>query len=911
MENTSETKPALDSAHDILNLQDHPLTPFFKPKTVALIGASEREGSVGRTTLVNLLSGGFKGKIFVVNPKRDQILGQPAFKSIGDIPQKIDLVIITTAAQTVPQVIKECIDKGITSAVIISAGFKETGPAGKKLEDEILALARGKMRLIGPNCLGLISPICGLNATFAQDIAKPGNVAFISQSGALCTAILDWSLRESFGFSGFVSTGSMADVGWGDLIDYFGADPKTNSIVIYMESIGNARAFLSAAREVSLNKPIIVIKAGRTPEAAKAAASHTGSLTGSDEVLDAAFQRCGVLRVNEISEVFHLADLLGKQPLPEGRRLAIVTNAGGPGVLATDALTAGGGQLASLSAETLAHLNAFLPPAWSHANPIDVLGDAEADRYAKTLKFVVDEKESDGVLVITTPQGMTKSLDIAENLIPYARESKKPILASWMGGAQALEGIEALSRAGIPTFPFPDSAVKAFNYMWQSRENLKMLYQTPTVSTHKDDEAIQVVKALVADIRASGRNLLTEYESKQILEAYGIPTVPTKIAKTADAAAEIARNFGFPVVLKIHSETITHKTDVGGVHLNLNSELDVRSAFTKIQANVSAKASAKDFLGVTVQPMIPLDGYEIILGSSVDPQFGPVLLFGMGGQLVEVFKDRALALPPLTTTLARRMMEKTKIFKALLGVRGRQPVDILQLEQILVTFSKIVVNHPEISEMDINPLLASENRLTALDARIVLHDRQIKVLPTPAIRPYPIQYAHTFVLKNQEAVQIRPIRPDDEARVRSFHSELSEQTVYARYLKPFHLSERTTHERLTRVCFIDYDREMALVGIQLEKNLNENESPIVGIARMKKDFTKTKADISVIIVDALQGQGLGLELTKDMIQVAKDEGLKEISTAIRTDNKAMLAIFKKLNFTLTPLGEGLIASRKL
>lgn len=897
----------LDSVHDLLNFQEHPLKAFFSPKSVALVGATERKGSVGRTTFENLLSGGFKGKIYPVNATRPTILGEKSYKSIIDLPEKVDLVIVTTPAQSVPEIIRQCVEQKIAAAVVISAGFREIGPEGAKLEQEIISLARGKMRLIGPNCLGLMSPAHGLNATFAQTIAKPGNVAFISQSGALCTAILDWSLKESFGFSGFVSTGAMADVGWGDLIDYFGADENTKSIVIYMESIGNARAFLSAAREVSLNKPIIVIKAGRTVAAAKAAASHTGSLTGSDEVLDTAFRRCGVLRVNKISEVFYMADILGRQPLPQGRRLAIVTNAGGPGVLATDSLVADGGELANLSPATLAKLNDFLPPAWSHANPIDVLGDAEAERYTKTLKEVIDEKESDGILVITTPQGMTNPLEIAQQLIPYAKDSKKPIFASWMGGELMAPAIKALNVAGIPTFPFPDSAAQAFNYMWQSRENLKMLYETPAVSKVYSGTIPKKMSELLGKVRSSGRKILSEFESKAVLEAYGIPTVQTRLAETEDEAARLANECGYPVVLKLHSETITHKSDVGGVQLNLSTEAAVRSAFRLIQINVKAKASISDFLGVTVQPMIPQDGYEIILGSSIDPQFGPVLLFGMGGQLVEVFKDRALALPPLTTTLARRMMEATKIFSAFKGVRGRKPVDLAKLEQLLVRFSELVVNHPEISEIDINPLVVSDSRLLALDARIVLHPAELQSLPISAIRPYPNQYVKSFIMKNQGSVLLRPIRPDDEEKVRKFHQALSDQTVYSRFLKSFNISERTTHERLNRVCFIDYDREMALVAVS---GYEENAS-IVGVARLKKNFSKTQAELSGIVVDSLQGQGLGAALMGHLVEIAESEQIEEVTASLRKVNVAMRTIFEKLGFSIEAKDEGLIARKKL
>jgi acetyltransferase len=513
--------------------------------------------------LWNLLSSPFGGTVFPVNSKRSNVLGIKAYPSVTALPEKVDLVVITTPADTVPDLIAEAVELGIPSGIVISAGFKEAGAHGKELERRIAQTIRGKMRLIGPNCLGVMNPICGLNATFAHSVARPGNVAFISQSGALCTAVLDWSLQENVGFSGFVSIGSMLDVNWGDLIDYFGNDPRTHSIVIYMESIGDARAFLSAAREVSLTKPVIVIKAGRTAAAAKAAASHTGALTGSDEVLNAAFRRSGVLRVD-------MSDVLAKQPRPRGNRLCILTNAGGPGVLATDALVAGGGELAELSAETMKAFDDFLPAQWSHNNPVDILGDAEPERYAKSLEIAAKDPSIDGMLVVLTPQEMTNPTQIAEKLKPYAKGLGKPVLASWMGGAEVAAGEQILNQAGIPTFEFPDSAVGAFNYMWRYAYNLKGLYETPAMPQHAD-AAVQrgIAERIIRDVRQSGRTIMTEYESKQLLKAYDIPTVDTRVAITEQEALQTAEEIGYPIVLKLYSLTITHKTDVGGVQLNL------------------------------------------------------------------------------------------------------------------------------------------------------------------------------------------------------------------------------------------------------------------------------------------------------------------------------------------------------
>jgi len=867
---------------------------LFKPRSVAVIGATDKEGSVGLAMMNNLKT--FRGKVFPVNPKRDQVLGLKAYPNIAAVPEKVDLAVIITPAPTVPGVIGECIAAGAKSALIISAGFKEIGPEGAELERQILAQARdAHMRIVGPNCLGIMNTRIGLNATFADAIANPGNVAFISQSGALCTAVLDWSFREKVGFSYFISVGSMLDVGWGDLIDYLGDDPDTDSIVMYMETIGDARSFISAAREVALNKPIIVIKAGRTAAAAQAAASHTGSLAGSDDALDAAFRRCGVLRVHTIADLFYMAEVLAKQPRPKGPHLTVVTNAGGPGVLATDALILNGGELTALAPETIAKLNDFLPSAWSHGNPVDILGDATPERYAKALELVANDPASDGLLVILTPQAMTEATATAELLRPYARLRDKPILASWMGGDSVEAGERILNEAGIPTFGYPDTAARMFTYMWRYSDNLRSLYETPVAG---DDRAIRrdEAAALIAQVRASGRTLMTEYESKQLLAAYGIPTVPTYIAADEEQAVAHAEAIGYPVVVKLHSETITHKTDVGGVHLNLCDAHAVRDACRLIKASVLARGKESDFLGVTVQPMIKRDGYELIVGSTTDSQLGPVLLFGTGGQLVEVFQDRALGLPPLNSTLARRMMEQTKIYTALKGVRGRKPVPLDELEQLMVRFSYLVAEQRWIKEIDINPLLASEQALIALDARVVLHPAHISEaeLPRTAITPYPVEYVAPWTLHDGTAVLIRPIRPEDEPLLVEFHHTLSEQSVYQRYFHPFPLSERIAHERLTRIAFINYEREMALVAEWRDEAYKPH---IIGVGRLIKLRGGKEAEFAILISDEYQHQGLGTELLSRLVAIGRREGVKRIIADILPDNAAMIRVSEQVGFT--------------
>ncbi len=902
MTTLANTATQLESAHDILHhTTRRPLDPIFSPKSVAIIGATENPGSVGRTILENMVKGGFAGKLFPVNPKRPTVLGIKAYTSITEVPEKADLAVIITPPATVPGIVRDCGKAGVKGVIIISAGFKEIGPVGVELERQVLEEAnKAGIRIVGPNCLGVMVPGNKLNATFAADMAKPGSVGFISQSGALCTAILDWSLKENVGFSAFVSLGSMLDVGWGDLINHLGDDPNTKSIVIYMESIGDARAFLSAAREVALTKPIIVIKPGRTEAAAKAAASHTGSLTGSDEVLQAAFQRVGVLRVEAISELFDMAEVLGKQPRPKGPRLTIVTNAGGPSVIATDMLIGSGAQLADLTPETMAAFNAILPPTWSHNNPVDIIGDAKPELYAKSLEIASKDPNTDGILVILTPQAMTDPTATAECLKPYAHIPNKPVLASWMGADIVAKGEDILNAANIPTFKYPDRAAKSFYYMWRYSENLRQLYETPAMP--QDDAHGEIDRdlaaAIIKEVRKSGRTLLTEFESKKLLAAYGIPTVETHIATTESDAVKQAARLGFPVVLKLHSETITHKTDVGGVQLNLRTASAVRQAFKTIETSCAKKAGKEHFQGVTVQPMIKLDGYEIIIGSSLDPQFGPVLLFGTGGQLVEVFKDRALALPPLNTTLARRMMEQTKIYTALKGVRGRKSVNMAALEQLMVRFSQLVVEQRWVKEIDINPLLASPDQLVALDARVVVHDAKVTVdqLPKAAIRPYPMKYASPWKTAKGAETLIRPIRPEDEPLMVDFHKTLSERSVYLRYFQPLQLSQRVTHERLTRICFNDYDRELALVVER--KNAANGTQEIIGVGRLVKMHGTNTGEFVVIISDLWQGQGMGRELTKRLIQIARDEKLSCLEADMMTENVAMQAVCKKLGFKL-------------
>lgn len=870
------------------------LDPIFAPKSVAVVGASATPGSVGSILMRNLIESPFDGVVYPINPKRKAVHGVLCYPSLRQLPESVDLAVIATPAGTVPGLIQECVERKIKGAIVISAGFSELGAQGRALERQVRDIAKGRLRIVGPNCLGIIHPPSRLNASFAATMARPGTIALLSQSGAICTSILDWARDTHVGFSSFVSVGAMVDVDFADLIDYFGDDPKTQSILIYMESIGDVRRFLSAARNVARSKPIIVVKSGRHEAGARAAASHTGALAGADAVFDAAFRRAGVLRVITIRELFNMAEILAMQPQPKGPNLAIVTNAGGPGVMATDDLMTLGGQLAPLSPETRAALDQFLPPFWSHANPIDVLGDATPDRYQKTIDVLVRDEHVQGILILLTPQAMTDPTETARQIAAYAHTPGKPVLAAWIGGAAVRPGREVLQRAGMPTFDTPEAAVRAFLHMEQFRRNQELLYETPPALSEEFEPDSPHAATVIAQVRAQNRTLLTEAEAKDVLAAYGIPVVPTRTAASADEAVAAAGDIGFPVVLKLLSKSVTHKTDVGGVVLNLGDALSVRQAFANIRENAEAFARSHPdagpiFDGVTVQPMVRTRGLELIVGSSVDRQFGPIILFGAGGTLVEVFQDRALALPPLNRTLARRAIERTKVFKALQGTRGQPPVNLSQLETLLARFSQLVCDRADIQEIDINPLLASAEHIVALDARIVLTpgDQPAAERPRLAIRPYPNQLTSTWQLPDGTPVTIRAIRPEDEPLIIKLFATFSERTIRLRY---FSLLKRLSHESLIRLCHLDYDREMALVAVR-----RDADGPhFLGVSRFYIDPETKSAEYAVVVGDPWQGQGLGRHLMMALIDVAKQRGVRRLFGAVLRDNSGMLTLAKEL-----------------
>ncbi len=887
----------------------HALDAIFHPSSVAVIGASGTPGTVGSILIRNLVAHPFGGVVFPINPKRRAVHGVRCYASLEEVPEPVDLAIIATPAQTVPNLIRECVACQAKSAIIISAGFAELGQEGKALEWQITEAADGKLRMIGPNCLGVIRPPSNLNASFAEGMARTGKVALLSQSGAICTSILDWANQNNIGFSSFVSVGSMLDVGFAELIDYHGDDPHTTSILLYMEAFGDARKFLSAAKAVARTKPIILVKSGRHELAAKAAASHTGALAGSDEVVEAAFRRAGILRVQTIRDLFHMAEILNMQPKPPGPRLAILTNAGGPGVMAVDALMMGGGELAPLTQDTLARLNEVLPPFWSHANPVDLLGDATPERYQQAVEICAIDPTIDGLLVLLTPQAMTDPTETARRLVPFARLDNKPILASWLGGDVVLPGRDLLTRAGLPTFDTPEGAIRAFLHLVQYDRNQNLLYQTPPALPEGwQPRSVQVEEVLE---RADGerRRILTEVEAKQVLAAYDIPVTPMRAAESPEAAEQEAEAMGYPVVLKLLSHQITHKSDAGGVALNLHSAGEVREAFARIQdaAQNYARAHGMDpegvCLGVSVQPMVKAKGYELIIGSSLDPMFGPVILFGAGGVLVEILKDSALGLPPLNRTLARQLIERTAIYQALTGVRGQKAVPLDQLEMLLVRLSQLIIDYPRIAELDINPLLGSGEGLFALDARIVLTEPGAAAAKL-AIHPYPNQYTHTWTVppatashpseELQISVTIRALRPEDEPLIVKMFESFSEYTIRMRF---FRMIKQLSRQTLIRLCHLDYDREMALAAIHLDAN---GAACILGVARYYLDPTQDEAEFAVAISDLWQRRGLGSHLMQRLIEVARERKIMRLIGVVFADNDGMLQLGKRLGFREVP-----------
>ena len=876
------------------------MNALFNPKTIALIGATDVEDSVGKSIMENLIASGDR-KIFPINPKRDVLFGRECFPSVSSVNEEVDLAVIATPASTVPSIVEECGEAGVAGIIIISAGFKETGEAGQELEDRIKETRKKYgMRIIGPNCIGVVRPSVNLNTSFLKASPDAGNVAFISQSGALGSAILDWAVRAHIGFSMFTSLGSMIDVDFADLIDYLGEDYKTRSIMLYMEGIGNAKRFMSSARGFARTKPIVIVKPGKFSESAKAALSHTGAMAGDDQVYDAAFKRVGLIRVSEFSDLFNAAAVLDSKYLPRGGRLAIVTNAGGFGVMATDTLIGLGGTLAELSEETREKLNATLPAYWSKGNPIDVLGDADSERYAAAIKACLDDRSVDGILVIYSPQAILKPDVLAEAVVALAKESAKPIITAWVGGDWVESGRAVFLRNNIPTYESPEDAVRTYLHMYHYRRNLTLLYETPSELGLAEGPAKNHLKAFIKRVSNEKRTLLTEAESKQFLLTYGIKVTIPSLAKTSEEAMRIAHETGYPVVLKIVSPDITHKSDVGGIKTGIRNKDELTEAYVNMTRVVKDKAPEASITGISVQKMIENIDYELIVGAKKDNDFGTVILFGMGGIGTEIFKDVSIGLPPLNQILARRLMQDTKIYSVLKGFRGKRPAHMKGLEELIVNFSNMIVDFPEIGEIDINPVVIADGDAYALDARIVLDLDQVdhKILyPHLVITPYPSRYVTNWRLTDGTDVVLRPIKPEDEPLEYELLTTISKESLRVRF---FSIIKDISHDMLMRFCNIDYDREMAMVA-----ETNENgKRRLIGISRLIVDSDGRKAEYAIVIHDDFQGKGLGYKLVDILIGLAQDKGLDEIYGSVLTENNRMLSVVEKLGFKVTREPDG-------
>ena len=868
------------------------LESMFNPRRIAVVGASEKQGTIGRALMKNLMDGGFTGTILPVNPRYGRLHGYECVASVCDLDPGVDLAIIATPIHTAIDVVTDCVEKKVRGAIIISAGGKEVGASGRGIEDRIQKIAYdGGMRILGPNCMGLIRPAKSLNAGFASDMPLVGNLAFVSQSGAICGAILDMAAKEQMGFSHFVSIGSMLDIDFGDMIDYLGNDPTAKSILLYIENLTHVRKFMSAARAVSRVKPIIVLKSGRSPAGAKAAASHTGAMAGEDAVYDAAFKRAGIVRVASIEELFDCAELMAKQPRPKGSRLAILTNGGGPGVMAADTLAQYGKAPEPLAPETVKALDAFLPPFWSRGNPVDILGDATAERYARALKICFDSKNLDGVLVILAPQAITDPLPVAEMMAAAAGGRKYPVFACWMGGKSVEKAIAVLNEAGIPTYDTPERAVRAFLYMAEYTANLEMLQQVPPRMTRRmafDEKRAEDIMA------GATEGFLPHADAMEVLTAYGLPVIQTKIAGTKAQALHAAEETGFPVVMKLLSSEITHKTDAGGVCLDLRCKEDISRAYDGIMSSAARFAPHAAIEGVSIQPYFSSPDYEILMGAKHDISFGPVILFGMGGIFTEVLHDRALGLPPMNRLLALRLMQQTKVYTLLKGYRNRPGAGMEQLEEMIIRLSQLLIDFPKIAELDMNPVLIKDGSPVAVDARIRIAPTRVPSSLHLVIGPYPEEDESRMLSTDGLPIFIRPVKPEDAPLFTALFGKLTPTTIYYRF---FGMLKVLPPQMLARFTQIDYDREIALVALAEEEETAQGQR-MLGVARIIREPDGKTGEFSVVVGDEWQGRGIGLRLLEKCLTIAEKQGFKTVHGIALAENRNMIMMGKKMGFEI-------------
>ncbi len=873
----------------------HFLDRLFAPQAIAVFGASERADAVGGRVFDNLRDAGFSGPIYAINPKYKKLYKQTCYPSIAAIDKPVDLAIIATPAKTVAEIIHACGEHGVRAVIIISTGFNASEQQGATLKRAVLEAARQyQLRILGPNCLGLIRPVTGINATFSKNTAKPGQLALVSQSGALCTAILDWAVARDVGFSAIVSLGDAADIDFGDILDYLAQDPHTSSILLYVEGVRDARRFMSGLRIAARMKPVVVIKAGRHAEGLLAAVTHTGAMVGADDVFDAALQRAGVVRAMTIEQLFTAAELLAMPHRVSGKRLAIITNGGGLGVMATDRVIDLGISLATLSDKTITALNESLPAQWSHANPVDLLGDAPAERYQAALKSCLLDPEVDGVLVMLSPQAMTDALACAQAVIDAAQSNTKPVLACWMGAHQVEPANRLFSQHHLPNFSNPESSVEAFAYLTSYYQNQQLLMQVPGPLKVHNEPDVDGARLIIESVLAENRSVLTIRESKALLHAFSIPVTQTIECDSANDVLIAAESMGFPVAMKIHSLGISHKSDVGGVRLNITNARAVRSAYQELLQEVSTKNPDVKIEGVTIEPMYsPSHGRELLIGVIRDPVFGPAITFGAGGTQVEILRDRAIALPPLNTFLIEKMISQTRIAKLLDSFRNMPAVNMNALVDVLRHVSEMVCELPEITSLDINPLIADENGVMALDARIVIEHPSTSLdrYDHMAIHPYPNHLVSMLQLADGTNIKIRPIRPEDASIEQSFVRELSPQSKYFRFMQGLN---ELTQQMLVRFTQLDYSRELALIAV-LETKDKETE---LGVARYVMNPDGDSCEFALVVADKWQNKGIGSRLMNALIDAARQRGIQRMEGEILANNQNMLKLTKNLGFSL-------------
>jgi acetyltransferase len=886
------------------------LIKMFNPRTIALVGATGKEGSVGQRLLKNLLASPKERLIFPVNPNSKIVLGLACYPAMTDVPEHINLAIIATPSQTVPAVLEDCGKAHVDGVIIVSSGFRETGTEGLKLEDRILDInSRYHMRILGPNSLGLMRPDIGLNATPLKKTPNRGHVAFIAHTGGFGKTLIDWGISAHTGFSMVTSLGSALDIDFGDLIDYLGDDPHTHSIIIYMEEIvGDIKKFTSAVRGFARNKPVVVLKPPSVTQEIPEGLTHTGILANSEEVYDAVFKRLGVVRVQEAQDLFNATTALYSKHHPQGSRLAIITNASGVGAMATHRLIKSGGRLATLSPKTVQALEKLLPPYWNKSNPVNLHADADINRYGHTIDACLSDPEVDGLLVIFTPQEAARTDELSQALIEIARNSWKPLLTAWFGGEDARLGRETLSKHGIPSYETAEEAVRTYLYMYSYERNLQLLHETPEELPVDEAPPKNHLKTLMKKDCREAVPILTEEDAKKFLTNYGIPTIRTETASTLEEARQYANEMGYPVVLKIVSPDIIFRQDVGGVLTGIKSDSALKEEYENLISRVKQLAPHAEIRGVTIQKMIEIIDYELILGVKKDKNFGSVILFGMGGSGVQLFKDFSVGLPPLNQTLARRLMEETEVYKMLQGYRGKHPADLRQLEKIIVSFSNLIIDFPEIMEMDIHPIAVTHGKAYALNARIAL-DRQCFLLssmtfPHLIISPYPTRYISHWRLSDNTDVLLRPIRPEDEPLEHEMLTTLSEETLRGRYYQTL---KNISHKMHVQSCNIDYDREMAIVAEIRESGKRK----IIGNGRLIIESDFTKGEFGVLVHDNYQGKGLAHKLLDVLIGIADEKGLKEFYGIIQANNRKMLRIADRLGMFREPYNGELVRVKLL